>query len=98
MTLGGGNRVLGHAHLSHTVKMQNFHENSCSLLSDMDQKNWVYSDNDQERSTQIANFIINGPRVLVLEYGYISHIVKMHYFYKIFSSTPGHRSDKLSLK
>ena len=38
-----------------------------------------------------------GVGVLVLRCGYISYIVKMHYFFKNLFSTPRHRSDKLSL-
>ena len=36
----------------------------------------------KEGSTKILNFMIPGAGVLVLGCGYISHIVKMHYFFK----------------
>ena len=35
-----------------------------------------------ERSTKIVNFMTPGAGVLVLGRGHISHIVKMHYFFK----------------
>ena len=36
----------------------------------------------KEGSTKIVNFITPGAGVLVLGRGHISHIVKMHYFFK----------------
>ena len=36
----------------------------------------------KERSTKIVNLKISGAGVLVLERGHLSHIVKMHYFFK----------------
>ena len=36
----------------------------------------------KERSTKIVNFMTPGEAVLVLGRGLISHIVKMHYFFK----------------
>ena len=38
----------------------------------------------KEGSTKIVHFMTPGPGVLVLGGGHISHIVKMHYFFKIF--------------
>ena len=35
-----------------------------------------------ERSTKIVNFMTPGAGVLVLGRGHISHIVKMHYYFK----------------
>ena len=46
---------------------------------------------------KIINFMTPGAGVLVLGRGHISHIVKIHYFFKIFFFTPRHRSDKLSI-
>ena len=37
----------------------------------------------KEGSTKIVNFMTPGTGVLVLGRGHISHIVKMHYFFKI---------------
>ena len=51
----------------------------------------------KEGYTKIVNFMTPGAGVLVLGRGHMSHIVKMHYFFKIFFSTPRHRSDKLSM-
>ena len=36
----------------------------------------------KEGSTKIVNFMAHGAEVLVLWRGHISHIVKMHYFFK----------------
>ena len=36
----------------------------------------------KEGSTKIVNFMTPGAEVLVLGRGHISHIVKMHYFFK----------------
>ena len=38
----------------------------------------------KERSTKIVNFMTPGAGVLVLGCGHISHIAKVHYFFKIF--------------
>ena len=50
----------------------------------------------KEGSTKIVNFMTPGAGVLVLGRGHISHIVKIILF-KIFFSTPRHKSDKLSI-
>ena len=47
-------------------------------------------------STKIVNFITSGTGVHVLERGHISHIVKLHHFFKT-PLFPGYRSDKLSI-
>ena len=52
----------------------------------------------KEESTKIVNFKPPGARILALGCGLISHMVKMHYFFKIFFFTPMHRPDKLSIK
>ena len=52
----------------------------------------------KEGSTKIVIFMTPGAGVLVLERGHISHIVKMHYSFKIFFSTPKHSTDKLCIK
>ena len=49
----------------------------------------------KEESTKIVNFMTPRAGVLVLGRGHISHIVKMHYFFKIFFSTPRHCSNKV---
>ena len=51
----------------------------------------------KEGSTKIVNFMTPGAGVPVLGRGHISNVVKMHYFFKIFFSTPRHRLDKLSI-
>ena len=50
----------------------------------------------KEGSTKIENFMTLGAGVLALRRGHISHIVKIHYFFKkIFFSTQWYGSDKL---
>ena len=50
---------------------------------------------NKKGSAKIIYFMTHRIGVLVLKCGHISHIVKMHYFFKIFFSTPSYRSDKL---
>ena len=38
---------------------------------------------NKEGSTKIINFLTPGAGVLVLRHGHTSHILKMHYFFKI---------------
>ena len=52
----------------------------------------------KEGSTKIENFMTLGAGVLALRRGHISHIVKIHYFFKkIFFSTQWYGSDKLKV-
>ena len=48
----------------------------------------------KEGCTKIVNLMTPGAGVLVQGHGHISHVVKMHNFFKI----PRHRSDKLSIR
>ena len=52
----------------------------------------------KEGSTKLVNFMTPGAGVFVLGRGHISHIVKMHYSFKIVLFTLRHRSEKLSIK
>ena len=61
----------------------------------MDQTNYVYSNDNQ--GCKIVNFITPWTGVLVLGHGPISHIVKMHYFFRDLFSRSEHGSDKLSI-
>ena len=58
MIPGAGVLVLGCGHVSHipVVKMHLFVEKSSSLLPVIDQTNYVYSDDDQERVYKNCNF------------------------------------------
>ena len=75
--------VLGCGHISHIVKMhysfKNFLLYSQALIS---QTMYVLVMMTKEGSTKIVNFMTPGAGVLVLGRGHISHIVKMHYFFK----------------
>ena len=72
-----------------SVKLMNFLKTS-SLLWVTVQTKLVYSDNDQGRAYQNCKFHMSpGAGVLVLGCGYLSHIMKMHYFFKICSLLRG---------
>ena len=86
MTPWAGVLVQGRGHISHGVKMNYFFK-----------KNFLYSQAEnreikyivmmnKEGSTKIINFMTPGAGVLVLGHGHISHVVKMQYFFKKFSS------------
>ena len=55
---------------------------SSSLLPGIDQTNQVCSNVTREGSTKIINFMTPRAGFLVLGFGHIRHIVKMHYFFK----------------
>ena len=82
MTPQAGVFVLGCGHISHIVKMHYFFKNlllySQALIRQTKYKVMITT----EGSTKIVNFMIPGAGVLVLGRGHISHIVKMHYFFK----------------
>ena len=50
---------------------------------------------NKEGSTKIENFMTPRAGVIVQGRPQISHVVKMHYFFKIFFSAPRHSSYKL---
>ena len=52
----------------------------------------------KDGSTKIVNFMTQRAGVLVLGRGHKSHIAKVHYFFKIFFSTPRDRSVKLTIQ
>ena len=82
MTPGAGVLVLGRGHISHIVKMYYFFKNLLlNSQAHIRQTNYVVM-MTKEGSTKIVNFMTPGVGVLVLGYGYISHIVNMHYFFK----------------
>ena len=84
MNPGAGGFVLGRGHISHTciVKMHHFFKNLL-LYSQayIRQTNYVVMIT-KEGSTKIVNFMTPGAGVLVQGHGHISHVVKMHYFFK----------------
>ena len=77
-----GARVLGFGHISHKVKMHYFFKNLFlySQAQIRQTKNVVMM--TKEGSTKIVNFMTPGAGALVLGRGHISHIVKLHYFFK----------------
>ena len=69
--------MLRRGHISHTLKMHYFFLKSSSLFPE---KYIVMMTN--VGFTKIINFMTPGAVVLVLGRGHISHIGKMHYFFK----------------
>ena len=67
-------------------KIDVFFKKSSSLLPGMFQTNYIYSNDDKGRVYQLKFEISwsTGEGFLVLGRGHISHIVKMHYFFKNF--------------
>ena len=53
-----------------------------SLLPGIDQTYQVCSNDDQRGSIKIVTFMTPGAEGSVLGFGHISHIVKMHFFFK----------------
>ena len=82
MTLRAGVLVLEHGHTSHIVKMHYFFKNLLLYSQAMTRKTDSIVIMPKERSTKIVNFMITRAGILVLESGQISHIVKMHQFFK----------------
>ena len=95
MTPGAEFLVLGRGHIRQTVKMHYFFKNRLFYSQAQIRQTKYLVMMTKEGSTKIVNFMTHGAGVLVLGCG---HIVKMHYFFKIFFSTPRHRSNKLSVQ
>ena len=81
MTPGAGVLVLGRGHISHIMKCIISLKTSF-LLPGIDQKTKYLVMMTKEGSTYIVNFMTPGAGVLALGRGHISHIMKMHYFFK----------------
>ncbi|XP_062584314.1 uncharacterized protein LOC134246070 [Saccostrea cucullata] len=90
MAPGSGVLVLGWGSIDNTVKMHYFFENIllCSWVLNTLNKHIVMM--SKSASSKIVNFMAPGSGVLVLGWGSIDYIVKMHYFLKIFFSAPGY--------
>ena len=82
MSPGAGVSVLGCGHLSHIVKMHYFFKNLLLYSQAYIRQTKYIVMMTKERSTKIVNFMTPGAGVLVLGRGHISHIMKMHYFFK----------------
>ena len=82
MTPGAGVLVLGRGHISHIVKMHYFFENLLLYSQAYIRLSKYVLMTTKEGSTKIVNFMTPEAGVLVLGRGYISHIVKLHYFFK----------------
>ena len=82
MTPGAGVLVLGRGHISHIVKLHYFFENLLLYSQAQIRLSKYVVMMTKEGSTKIVNFMTPGAGVLVLGRGYISHIVKLHYFFK----------------
>ena len=91
MAPGSGVLVLGWGSISHIVKMHYFFENLllCPWVLSRQTNSMVMMSKDA--SFKIVKFMAPGSGVLVLGWGPIDHIVKMHFIsLKIFSSAAGY--------
>ena len=87
MTYGAGVLVLGHGRISHgenaicffkiVISIPRLDSHKLSTCTGL-----VYSNDNEERVYLNCKFHDPGVVVLVLGRGHISHIVKMHYFFK----------------
>ena len=82
MTPLAGVLLLECGHISPIVKIHYFSQKSSSLLPGIDQTNYQTVVMTKEGSTKIVNFMTPRAGVLALGRGHISHILKMHYFFK----------------
>ena len=91
MTPGTGVLVLGRGHISHKVKMHDSLKNLFPYSQAWIRQTKYVIMMTKEGSTQIINFMTPGAGVLAKWVGHINHIMKVHYFFKIFFLTPMHR-------
>ena len=84
LTPGAGVFVQGCGHISHIVKMHYFFKNLLLYSQAQIRQTKYIVMMTKEGSIKIVNFMTPGAGVLALGCGYISHIVKMHYFFKDF--------------
>ena len=82
MTPGAGVLVLGRGHISHIMKMHYFFINLLLYSQALIRQTKYVVMMTKEGSPKIINIMTPGAGVLVLGRGHISHIVKMHYFFK----------------
>ena len=82
MTPGAGVLVLGCGQISHTVKVHYFFKNLLLYSHAYFRQTKYIVTMTKEGSTKIVNFMTPRGGILVLGRGQISHIVKMHYFFK----------------
>ena len=94
MTPKAGVLVVGRGHLSHIVKMHYFSKNRLLYSLAQIRHTRCIVMIAKEGSSRIVNFMIRMAGVFVLGRGRISHILKMHFFFKIFFFTLWHDLDK----
>ena len=82
MTPGAGVLMLGRGHISHILKMHYFFKNLLLYSQTQIRQTKYKVMMTREGSIKIVNFTTPGSGVLVLGCGHVSHIVKMHYFFK----------------
>ena len=84
--IGVGVLVLRCGHISYIVRINYFYENLLLYSQTyLRQTKYIVLIN-KEGLTKIITFMTPGAGVLVLGCGHISHLVKMHYFFKNLSS------------
>ena len=84
MTPGAGDLLLGRDHISHIVKMYYFFRNLQTYTQAQIKQTKYVVMMTREGSTKIINFMTPRAGFLVLGFGHISCIVKLHYFYFIY--------------
>ena len=82
MTRGVGLLVLWRGHISHIVKLYYFFKNILLYFQAYIRQTMYIVMMTKKGSTKIATFTTPGAWVLVLRWGHIRHIAKMHYFFK----------------
>ena len=82
MTPGAGVLVLGCGHKINLVKMHYFFKNLLLYTQAKIRKSMYILMMTKGGSTKIVTFMPPEAGVLVLRCGHISHIVKIHYFFK----------------
>ena len=82
MTPGAGFFVLGYGHISYIVKMHYFLKYFLIISQAKIKQTKYIVMMTKEGYTKIVNVMIPGTGVFMLGCGHISHIVKMHYFFK----------------
>ena len=82
MTPRAGVLALGRGHISHIMEMHFSYKNHLLYSQAQIKQTKHIVMMTKEGSTKIVNFMTPGSGVLVLGRGHISHIVKLHYFFK----------------
>ena len=81
MRFGAGFLLLGRGHTCHIVKMHYTFKNSLLYSKAEIRQTMFIVMMTKEESSKIVNFMTAWAEVFMLQFCYINHIVKMHYFF-----------------